>query len=135
MQVPGKVVLMRKSGVGKRQLRAVCCGNFIPPSALNTTRADLYAGGVGALTVRVVLAYISQYPSWCGCVVDVKISFLNAPVRGSSQDTEGAPVIIVKPPYFQTQLGLMDPSHRWRVRKALYGHLWSSNFPQRLGRA
>ena len=96
-------------------------GIFIPPSELNTTRADLYAGGVDALTVRVVLAYVSQYPSWCGCVVDVKTAFLHAPVRGSSQDTECGPVIIVKPPYFLTQLGLMDPSHRWRVRKALYG--------------
>ena len=122
VQVPGKVVLTRKSGVGKRRLRAVCCGNFIPPSELNTTRSELYAGGVDSLTVRVVLAHVSQFPSWCGCAVDVKTAFLNAPVRGSQPGEEGsAPVIIVKPPYFLTQLGLMQPGDRWRVRKALYG--------------
>ena len=49
VQVPGKVVLTRKSGIGKRRLRAVCCGNFIPPSELNTTKAELYAGGIDAL--------------------------------------------------------------------------------------
>ena len=65
---------------------------------------------------------MSQFPSWCGCVVDVKTAFLNAPLRGSEQEAEGtAPVIIVKPPFFLTQLGLMEPGHRWRVKKALYG--------------
>ena len=122
VQVPGKVVLTRKSGVGKRRLRAVCCGNFIPPSELNTTKSELYAGGIDALTVRVALAFVLQFPSWCGCIVDVKTAFLNAPVRGSEQeDSIGAPIIVVKPPFLLTQLGLLDQSHRWRVRKALYG--------------
>ena len=121
-KVAGKVVLTRKSGIGKRRLRAVCCGNFIPPSELNTTKAELYAGGIDALTVRVVLAFVSQFSSWCGCAVDVKTAFLNAPVRGSSPEDDGStPVIIVKPPFFLTQLGLMEPTHRWRVKKALYG--------------
>ena len=30
IQVPGKAVLTRKSGIGKRRFRAVCCGNFVP---------------------------------------------------------------------------------------------------------
>ena len=30
LQVPGKAVLTRKSGIGRRRFRAVCCGNYLP---------------------------------------------------------------------------------------------------------
>ena len=122
VQVPGKAVLTRKSGVGKRRLRAVCCGNFVPPSEFNATREDLYAGGVDALTFRVVLSYVAQFPQWTACSLDIKTAFLNAPVRGSDQ-VEGSsdPVIVVRPPFILVQLGLLQSCHRWRVRRALYG--------------
>ena len=64
LQVPGKAVLTRKSGVGKRRFRAVCCGNFLPASEMGSNKSDLYAGGVDSLTVRVVLAYTAQFPEW-----------------------------------------------------------------------
>ena len=54
VQVPGKAVLTRKSGVGKRRLRAVCCGNHMPAPTTSSKKADLYAGGIDALPVRVV---------------------------------------------------------------------------------
>ena len=120
VQVPGKAVLTRKSGVGKRRLRAVCCGNHLPASATGD-KADLYAGGVDALTVRVVLGYSAQFLDWTVCVLDIKTAFLNAPARSSSEGDENGPIIVVKPPYLLVQLGLMEVGQRWRVRRALYG--------------
>ena len=122
IQIPGKAVLTRKSGIGRRRFRAVCCGSHLPPQALNLSKEDLYAGGIDALTVRVVLAYASQFDSWTGCSLDIKTAFLHAPVRGSLEGEESkAPVIVVKPPYMLVQLGLMASGDRWVVRKALYG--------------
>ena len=122
LQVPGKAVLTRKSGVGRRRFRAVCCGNFLPSLEMGTSRAELYAGGVDSLTVRVVLAYTAQFPSWVLCVLDIKTAFLYAPVRGSTEEDSGeAPVIVVKPPYMLVQLQLLKGSDRWKVRRALYG--------------
>ena len=57
IQIPGKAVLTRKAGVGKRRFCAVCCGNHIPSSQVADKRSDLYAGGIDSLTVRVVLAF------------------------------------------------------------------------------
>ena len=121
VQVPGKAVLTRKSGVGKRRLRAVCCGNHMPASATGNDKADLYAGGVDALTVRVVLGYSAQFEDWTVCVLDIKTAFLNAPARSSAEGDESGPIIVVKPPYFLIQLGLIEAGQRWRVRRALYG--------------
>ena len=122
LQVPGKAVLTRKSGIGKRRFRAVCCGNYLPASEMGTNKADLYAGGVDSLTVRVVLAYSAQYPAWTLCVLDIKTAFLYAPVRGSSEeDPQNSPVIIVRPPYMLVQLQLLRSTDRWKVRRALYG--------------
>ena len=44
LQVPGKAVLTRKSGIGRRRFRAVCCGNYLPASELGTSKEELYAG-------------------------------------------------------------------------------------------
>ena len=121
IQVPGKAVLTRKAGVGKRRFRAVCCGNHIPSDQVVDKKSDLYAGGVDALTVRVVLAYTAQQRGWDSCIVDVKTAFLYAPVRTSQEGVKEAPVIVVKPPYFLVQLGLLKSTDRWRVRRALYG--------------
>ena len=122
IQVPGKAVLTRKSGIGKRRFRAVCCGNFVPLSELNVTKDDLYAGGVDAITFRVVLSYVAQYPLWSACTLDIKTAFLNAPVRGGGSVAGGQdPLIIVRPPFMLVQLGLMQSHHRWLVHRALYG--------------
>ena len=119
--MPGKAVLTRKSGVGRRRLRAVCCGNYLPASELGTSKEELYAGGVDSLTVRIVLAYVAHYPSWTLCVLDIKTAFLYAPVRGSSESESDSPVMIVRPPYMVVQLKLLENGDRWRVRRALYG--------------
>ena len=121
IQVPGKAVLTRKAGVGKRRLRAVCCGNHIPSDQVADKKSDLYAGGIDALTVRVVLAYTAQQDGWECCVVDVKTAFLYAPVRGSQEGDKEAPIIVVKPPYLLVQMGLLKPMDRWKVKRALYG--------------
>ena len=122
VQIPGKAVLTRKSGVGKRRFRAVCCSNHAPASEFNLTRADLYAGGVDSLTVRVVLSYVSQFSDWSGCSIDIKTAFLNAPVnQRASADDVATPLIVVKPPHLLVQMGLMSSNHRWLVHKALYG--------------
>ena len=60
IQVPGKAVLTRKAGVGKRRFRAVCCGNHIPTRQVADKKSDLYAGGIDSLTVRVILAFTAQ---------------------------------------------------------------------------
>ena len=122
VQIPGKAVLTRKSGVGKRRFRAVCCSNHAPANEFNLTRADLYAGGVDSLTVRIVLGYVSQFDSWTGCSIDIKTAFLHAPVHGGAAvDDWATPLIVVKPPHLLIQMGLMQHNHRWLVRKALYG--------------
>ena len=118
VQIPGKAVLTRKSGIGRRRFRAVCCGSHLPPKALNLSKEDLYAGGIDALTVRVVLAYAAQFESWTGCSLDIKTAFLHASVREGKGD---GPLIVVKPPYMLIQLGLLQTRDRWVVRKALYG--------------
>ena len=121
IQVPGKAVLTRKAGVGKRRFRAVCCGNHIPTSQVADKKSDLYAGGIDSLTVRVVLAFSAQRKEWEACVVDVKTAFLYAPVRGSSEGDPEPTIIVVKPPYLLVQLGVLKTTDRWRVQRALYG--------------
>ena len=121
IQVPGKAVLTRKAGVGKRRLRAVCCGNHIPSDQVADKKSDLCAGGIDALTVRVVLAYTAQKEAWECCVVDVKTAFLYAPVRGSQEGDKEAPTIVVKPPYLLVQMGMLKPTDRWKVKRALSG--------------
>eukprot|EP00439_Symbiodinium_sp_Y106_P058360 s2446_g8.t1 len=119
VQLPGKVVLTRKSGTGKRRCRAVCCGNYLPTEKLGLTREDLYASGAEALSDKLALIFAARFPLWVGIIVDVKSAFLYAPIRS---DYEGAEErIIVKPPGFLVELGLLDREDRWWIRKALYG--------------
>ena len=119
VQLPGKVVLTRKAGVGKRRCRAVCCGNYLPAEKLGLTREDLYAAGAEAVSVKVALIYAARSPLWSGVTVDVKSAFLYAPIRSEHQGTEER--IVVKPPSFLVELGLLKREHRWWIRKALYG--------------
>ena len=119
IQPPGKCVLTRKAGIGRRRLRAVVCGNHLPSDALGLSKGDLFANGVEALTVHVVLAHVAAQSGWCGCVIDIKCAFLSAPARSAQQN--GERVIVVRPPKYLVQLGLLQPYNRWRVVKDLYG--------------
>ena len=119
VQLPGKVVLTRKSGVGKRRCRAVCCGNYLPAEKLGLSKEDLYASGAEALSVKLALTFAAKFPLWVGVTIDVKSAFLYAPIRSDYEGTEER--IVVKPPNFLVELGLLDRDDRWWIRKALYG--------------
>ncbi|CAE7427987.1 GIP [Symbiodinium sp. CCMP2592] len=119
VQLPGKVVLTRKSGTGKRRCRAVCCGNYLPTEKLGLTREDLYASGAEALSVKVALTFAARFILWIGVTIDVKSAFLYAPIRSSYEGKEER--IVVKPPSFLVELGLLGRDDRWWIRKALYG--------------
>ncbi|CAE7832119.1 RE2 [Symbiodinium sp. CCMP2592] len=116
VQVPGKAVLTRKSGVGKRRFRCVACGNFIPQ---NENAQSLYTTGVEGVTLRVALAY-AAHMSWVGRTADIKTAFLNAPLEeGYDNGTEE--IVVVRPPHILVEMGLLGVTDRWRVVKALYG--------------
>ncbi|CAE7355520.1 RE2 [Symbiodinium sp. CCMP2456] len=106
-----------KVGEVDRRCRAVCCGNYLPTDKLGLTRNELYASGAEALSVKVALIFAALHPHWVGVTIDVKSAFLYAPIR--SDDAEER--IIVKPPSFLTELGILSREDRWWIRKALYG--------------
>ena len=119
IQLPGKAVLTRKSGTGKRRFRAVCCGNYLPPEKLGLSKDDVYASGAEALTLRVALTFASVFVDWTGIIIDIKSAFLYAPIGTRSKGSEER--IIVRPPALLTELGILQADDRWHVRKALYG--------------
>ena len=119
IQLPGKAVLTRKSGTGKRRCRAVCCGNYMPPERLGLSKDDIYASRAEALTLRVALAFAAIHRTWGGFTIDVKSAFLYAPI-GAEGKGKGER-IVVKPPSFLVELGILEHNDRWWVRKALYG--------------
>ena len=114
-QVPGKAVLTRKAGVGKRRFRCVACGNYIPTGSPDSN--NLYASGVESLTVRTALTY-AAYRGWAALSADIRTAFFHAPLDGELESEE---VIIVRPPSILVDMKILAPNHRWRVRKALYG--------------
>ena len=119
VQLPGKAVLTRKSGTGKRRFRAVCCGNHLPTEKLGLTREELYASGAESLSVKIAITFAARHRNWTGVTTDVKSAFLYAPIRSDTKGTDER--IIVKPPYLLVELGLLGKDDRWWVRKALYG--------------
>ncbi|CAE7253906.1 GIP, partial [Symbiodinium microadriaticum] len=119
VQLPGKAVLTRKSGTGKKRCRAVCCGNHLPTDKLGLAREELYASGAESLSVKVAITYAAGHEHWTGVTIDVKSAFLYAPIRSDIKGTEER--IIVKPPYLLVELGVMHKDDRWWIRKALYG--------------
>ena len=119
IQLPGKCVLTRKSGTGRRRCRAVCCGNYLPADKLGLSREDLYASGAEGVTLRIALAFAARYATWRGITIDVKSAFLYAPIGAEVKGRDER--IIVKPPAFLTELGILKASDRWWVKKALYG--------------
>ena len=119
VQLPGKAVLTRKSGTGKRRFRAVCCGNHLPTDKLGLTKEELYASGAESLSVKVAITFAARHKNWIGVTIDVKSAFLYAPIWGDTKGTDER--IIVKPPYLLVELGLLGKDDRRWVRKALYG--------------
>ncbi|OLP92179.1 putative transposon protein [Symbiodinium microadriaticum] len=115
VQVPGKAVLTRKAGIGKRRFRCVACGNYIPSDAHDPT--SLYASGVEGLTVRTALGF-AAYRGWAALSADIRTAFLHAPL---ADELESEEVIIVRPPSILVEMKILAPNHRWRVLKALYG--------------
>ena len=115
VQVPGKAVLTRKAGIGKRRFRCVACGNYIPSDAHDPT--SLYASGVEGLTVRTALGF-AAYRGWAALSADIRTAFLHAPL---ADELESEEVIIVRPPSILVEMKILASNHRWRVLKALYG--------------
>ena len=115
LQVPGKAVLTRKAGVGKRRFRCVACGNYIPTGSPDSN--NLYASGVEGLTVRTALCY-AAYRGWVALSADIRTAFLHAPL---TEELESEEVIIVKPPHILVEMNILSSKHRWRVLQALYG--------------
>ena len=91
----------------------------MPTEKLGLTREDLYASGAEALSVKLALTFAARFPMWVGVTIDVKSAFLYAPIRSDYDGKEER--IVVKPPSFLVELGLLDRSDRWWIRKALYG--------------
>ena len=111
--LPGKAVCARKAGIGKRRLRAVVCGNFMPSNAESAD--STYASGIESVSVRAALAVASRR-AWRPTGLDISTAFLNAPVRVPSKT-----VIVVKPPRLLVELQLVSEHERWIVDRALYG--------------
>ncbi|CAE7242542.1 RE1, partial [Symbiodinium necroappetens] len=88
-------------------------------SAYQKVREDLYASGAESLSVKIALIFAAGHPDWTGVTIDVKSAFLYAPIRSDTKGTEER--IIVKPPHFLLELGIMTKEDRWWIRKALYG--------------
>ena len=60
-----------------------------------------------------------MHVEWRGFTIDVKSAFLYAPIGAEAKGREER--IVVKPPSFLTELGILKSTDRWWVKKALYG--------------
>ena len=117
-QIPGKAVTSRKSGTGRRKFRAVACGNYLESSSTSSASGDsLYASGVDSSTVRLAIAHAASHSDWVGVVADVECAFLHAPRR----QTNVGEIWVIRPPYLLVELGILKPSDRWKINKAIYG--------------
>ena len=116
--VPSKLVITRKAG-GRRKIRIVACGNFIPKK----DEEDLFASGSDAVGVRVALKKAAQ-SGWDGTSIDIKTAFLNAPLPGKETEEgeeEEGPVVLLKPPPLLVKLGYVEEGTWWLALKAMYG--------------
>ena len=118
--VPSKLVITRKAG-GRRKVRIVACGNYIP----KREEEDVFASGSDAVGVRVALKKASM-EDWCGASVDIKTAFLNAPLLGEKDaDGEGKKdrmvKVLIKPPPLLIKLKYVKEGDWWLALKAMYG--------------
>ena len=115
--VPSKLVITRKAG-GRRKVRIVAWGNFIPKKE----EEDLFASGSDAVGLRVALKK-GAMERWSGVSVDIKTAFLNAPLPGG-EDGEGGEdeiPVVIKPPPILVQLGYVQEGEWWMALKAMHG--------------
>ena len=118
--VPSKLVITRKAG-GRRKVRIVACGNFIPKKE----EEDLFASGSDAVGVRIALKKASM-EDWLGSSVDIKTAFLNAPLPGSDDAQEEkknqkVTKVLIKPPPLLVKLKYIKEDAWWLALKAMYG--------------
>eukprot|EP00434_Breviolum_minutum_P043255 symbB.v1.2.038547.t2/scaffold6043.1/size21519/1 len=115
--VPSKLVITRKAG-GRRKVRIVACGNFIPKKE----EEDLFASGSDAVGVRVALKKAAT-ELWTGASIDIKTAFLNAPLPGGDGENEEdlETTVILRPPPLLVKLGYVKAGDSWMALKAMYG--------------
>eukprot|EP00434_Breviolum_minutum_P003898 symbB.v1.2.003425.t1/scaffold183.1/size281544/9 len=112
--VPSKLVITRKAG-GRRKVRIVACGNFIP----KREEEDVFASGSDAVGVRTALKK-GAIEDWCGTSVDIKTAFLNAPLPDGGEDSTET-VVLIRPPPLLVRLQYAQPGEWWLAKKAMYG--------------
>ena len=115
--IPGKMVYVWKSS-GRRRARMVGCGNFCEQDS-GAPRADLFASGAGAESIRMMVRRCSMEPLWHVVSVDVKTAFLQAPLLEMQKDGK-AKITVVRVPTILKEAGVTKAKY-WRVKKALYG--------------
>ena len=118
-----------KSELGyRRKTRFVACGNHVPE---DPTDFDLFAAGLDATSLRIMLSYNSKKP-WKLGTTDVRQAFVLAKWLGQP--------VALEPPGIAYELGLASPGEVWYVEQAIYGlrespALWSQFRDQQLKQA
>ena len=112
--VPSKLVITRKAG-GRRKIRIVACGNFIP----KREEEDVFASGSDAVSVRTALKK-GSIEGWCGASVDIRTAFLNAPLPEGGEDSNDA-VVLIRPPPILVRLQYVQSGEWWLAKRAMYG--------------
>ncbi|CAE7737175.1 GIP [Symbiodinium sp. CCMP2592] len=100
-----------KGGGFRRKYRLVLCGNHATPS---DDQGSLYAGGVGAESLRALLAATSPR-GWRGATTDITAAFLQA------MWPESMPMYAVLPPRLLQELHYAEDGEAWLVLRPLYG--------------
>eukprot|EP00439_Symbiodinium_sp_Y106_P051639 s373_g6.t2 len=85
----------------------------------NTQRVDLFASGVGAESIRMLIRKAALESSWHLVTVDVRTAFLQAPLM-QMQHEGRQKVTVVRVPSILRETKVTTAKY-WRVRKALYG--------------
>ncbi|CAE7332045.1 unnamed protein product [Symbiodinium sp. KB8] len=104
----------------KRKARIVCCGNFNSEDP-----GDVFASGAAAESLRCALT-LSAWRRWFVGGVDIGGAFMLTPL----DDDVKAVLFAVTPPAILVRLGLVQPTERWILTRAMYGlrqspKLWS----------
>ncbi|CAE6962741.1 RE1 [Symbiodinium sp. CCMP2592] len=115
--IPGKMVYVWKPS-GRRRARMVGCGNFCEHDS-GAPKADLFASGAGAESIRMMIRKCAMEPSWHLVSVDVKTAFLQAPLMEMRKGGKEK-VTVVKVPNILREAGVTAAKY-WKVKKALYG--------------
>ncbi|CAE7198854.1 RE1 [Symbiodinium sp. CCMP2592] len=111
----------------KRKYRLVLWGNFVDPSE---SQGSLYAGGVGAESLRTLLAATTSL-GWLGATTDIVSAFIQA------EWPEGLPMYAVVPPRLLQELEYAEDGEAWLVCRPLYGlrespSIWANYRNERL---